>query len=173
MVHQAGHGLRLVTLTLHTSAPLPLDNDPEELGNVLESNLLHIRDAEKVEEGLRVHKLLRHDRVGLAKGADPHGPGVDLHRVQEAAYLDLAVLSAPIESELAHVEADQLDLSFEVIPEPDDLGPTFVCPSICNLLELVRVESPVVQLDGDVTMDGAAEIELELAVQEALLAGVE
>jgi hypothetical protein len=93
--------------------------------------------------------------------------------VQQTRDLDDVALSAAVEAELPGVQEDELELGLEVVAEAEDFGATEGGPAVGDFLELVGVKAAVVELGGDVAVDGAAEVELELAVEEGLLARVE
>lgn len=71
------------------------------------------------------------------------------------------------------MKSNELKLSLEVIAEADNTRSTLLNPSVPDLLELVRVNSSLVKLDLDEGVERVAEVELKLAVQQALLSGIE
>jgi hypothetical protein len=71
------------------------------------------------------------------------------------------------------VQAHQVQLRLHVVPEPDYLGPALALPVLGDLFEAVRLEPARRELRRDVVVEGCCEGELELAVEEALLARAE
>jgi len=133
---------------------LSLEDRLEELDHLGELDLPHLGASQEIEEALRIEKLLGNDRVGLTEGADPHGPGIDLHHLQQPADGRWHTRPVAIEFERQQVEMDQIELSLQVVPEADHFGSPLLLPTVGYLLVLVGVEPPGVELAVDVAMDG-------------------
>ena len=135
--------------------------------------MLDFGNAEKVKERLSVNELFGNHHIWLAVSADTHSPSVDLHRMKESADFGLAVLALSVKPELVNMETDELDLSFQIKAKAYHLRSPFLGPSIGSLFQLGDVKATIVELDCDVAMHSAAEIELEFAIKQTLFPRIE
>lgn len=71
------------------------------------------------------------------------------------------------------MQADQLQLRLQVVPEAQDARAAARVPLVRDRLELVGVQPAAVELRLQVRVERLGQGELELAVQQRLLAGIQ
>lgn len=152
---------------------LPLNDHFEKAQYLGQGSACVVCRPNHVKQGLAVRELLGNDRVGLAKGANAHRARVDLHGVQEAVDLDWVALAPAAKGEFIDVQRHEVDLRLKVEAEADHARPALLVPGVGNLFEVERHQAALFELTGNVAVQSAGEVVLQLAVQQALLSCVQ
>lgn len=155
--------LRHVALSLHRS--LEKGRDFGQL------DLLGLRTAQDIEEVLGVQQLLGNDRVGLTERTDAECARIRLHHVDDPKNLSVH-RGATVEPEIIDMNADEVELGLEIVPESEDLGAALLLPLVGDLAQLFGIKTAVLELCIQIIVHGACKNILKFAIHETLLTGV-
>lgn len=165
-------GCRRLLNSSNDIQPLALNRCLEEGNDLGQLDVLLLGGAEDVEEALRVEQLLGDNRVGLAVGANAKDTSVGLHGVNDGQY-GRGGGDPAVELEVIDVHAHEVQLCLDVVAKTHHFWAALALPVISDLPELVRLEPATVELRGDIIVQCRGQNELELAVEEALLARIQ
>lgn len=111
--------------------------------------MLFLVAAEDVEEVLRIQELLGDDGVRLAVGTNFDGAGIGTHHVDDTLKNGRTRINS-VESELVHVQLDEVKLGLQIVTEANNLGTALALPLIVDLVQLLCRQSAHAELSRDV-----------------------